>query len=105
MQPKPRGGGAVAKLGKEQLPIVEALVKAQPDALLIKMCERFAQQTGIEVSVSTMQRAVCQLKLSVKLPNITWQEFEVQMFSLKVQSYLGVAIFAQKSIKDSAIGQ
>ena len=76
VQPKPRGGGAVAKLGKEQLPIVEALVKAKPDALLIEMCERFAQQTGIEVSVSTMQRAVCQLKLSVKLPNITWQEFE-----------------------------
>ena len=66
VQPKPRGGGAVAKLGKEQLPIVEALVKAQPDALLVELCERFAQQTGVEVSVSTMQRAVCQLKLSVK---------------------------------------
>lgn len=66
VQPKPRGGGAVAKLGKEQLPIVEALVKAQPDALLVELCQRFAGQTGVEVSVSTMQRAVCQLKLSVK---------------------------------------
>lgn len=66
VQPKPHAGGAVAKLGKEQLPIVEAWVKAQPDALLIELCERFAQQTGVEVSVSTMQRAVCQLKLSVK---------------------------------------
>ena len=66
VSPKPRGGGAVAKLGKEHLPIVEALVKAQPDALLIELCQRFAQQTGIEVSVSTMQRAVGQLKLSVK---------------------------------------
>ena len=66
VQPRPHGGGAVAKLGKEQLPIVEALVTAQPDAVLEELCERFAQQTGIEVSVSTMQRAVCRLKLSVK---------------------------------------
>ena len=34
VQPKAHGGGAVAQLGKEQLPIVEALVTAQPDALL-----------------------------------------------------------------------
>ena len=66
VEPKAHAGGAVAKLGKEQIPIVEGLVQAQPDALLIELCERFAQQTGIEVSVSTMQRAVCQLKLSVK---------------------------------------
>ena len=66
VEPKAHAGGAVAKLGKEQLPIVQSLVQAQPDALLIELCERFAQQTGVEVSVSTMQRAVCQLKLSVK---------------------------------------
>jgi len=48
------------------LPIVEAFVTAQPDALLKELCERFAGQTGIEVSVSTMQQAVCKLKLSVK---------------------------------------
>jgi transposase len=66
VEPKPHGGGAVAKLTKEQLPIVAALVKAQPDALLRELCERFAQRTGVEVSVSTMQQAVCKLKLSVK---------------------------------------
>jgi transposase len=66
VQPKPHGGGAVAKLGKEQLPIVAALVTAQPDALLTELCERFAQQTGVSVSLSTMHRAVCRLKLSVK---------------------------------------
>jgi transposase len=66
LTPKPHGGGAIAKLGKEQLPIVEALVKAQPDALLTELCERFAQQTGVEVSVSTMHQAVCKLKLRVK---------------------------------------
>lgn len=66
VQPKPHGGGAVAKLGKNHLSLVEALVKAQPDALLTELCDRFAQQTGIAVSVPTMQRAVCKLKLSVK---------------------------------------
>lgn len=66
VQPKPHGGGAVAKVGKEQLPMIEALVTTQPDALLEELCERFAEQTQIEVSVSTMQRAVCKLKLSVK---------------------------------------
>lgn len=66
VEPKPHGGGAIAKLGEEQLPMIEALVTAQPDALLEELCERFAGQTGVEVSVSTMQRAVCRLKLNVK---------------------------------------
>jgi transposase len=66
LTPKPHGGGATAKLGKEQLSIVAALVKAQPDALLTELCERFAHQTGVEVSISTMHQAVCKLKLSVK---------------------------------------
>ena len=65
-QPKPHGGGAVAKLGEGQLPFLEALVLAQPDALWDELCERFAKQTGVAVSVSTLQRAVCQLKFSVK---------------------------------------
>ena len=66
VQPKPHAGGAIAKLGQEQLPIVEALVKAQPDALLRELCERFTEKTGVQVSVSTMQRAVIRLELSVK---------------------------------------
>ncbi|MGQ9872945.1 helix-turn-helix domain-containing protein [Leptodesmis sp.] len=66
VQPKPHGGGAVAKVGNAQLPIVEALVQKQPNALLSELCDRFAAQTGVEVSVSTMQRVVSQLKFSVK---------------------------------------
>jgi len=31
--PKPHGGGAVAKLGTAQLPLIQALMAAQPDAL------------------------------------------------------------------------
>jgi transposase len=66
VQPKPHGGGAVALIRKEHLPIVEALVTTQPDALLKELCEGFAKQTAVEVSVSTMQRALTRLKLSVK---------------------------------------
>lgn len=66
VKPRPHGGGAVAKLGASQLPIVKALVEAQPDALLEELGERFAQKTGVDVSVSTMQRATQSLKLSVK---------------------------------------
>ena len=66
VKPKPPGGGAVAKVGTDQLPIIAALVTAQPDALLEELCERFAKQTGVSVSGATMQRAVYRLKLSVK---------------------------------------
>ena len=60
------GEEQLLSLGKEQLPIVKALVTAQPDALLKELCERFAELTGVNVSVSTMQRTVQSLGLSVK---------------------------------------
>jgi transposase len=66
IEPKPHGGGAVAKIEPKHLPIVKKLVDNQPDALLFELCERFAAQTTIQVSTSTMQRAVQSLKLSVK---------------------------------------
>jgi transposase len=66
VEPKPHGGGATAKLGSAQLPIVEALVEAQPDAILEELCERFTQKSGVSVSLSTMQRATVRLGLSVK---------------------------------------
>ena len=66
VEPKPHGGGAVAKIGIAQLPIIKALVEAQPDALLEELCERFTEKTGVQVSVSTMQRTVTKLELSVK---------------------------------------
>ena len=40
--------------------------EAQPDALLVELCERFAETTAVNMSVSTMQRAVQSLELSVK---------------------------------------
>lgn len=66
LEPKPHAGGAVAKLRVSHLPIVKALVEAQPDALLEELCERFAEKTAVNVSVSTMQRTVQSLELSVK---------------------------------------
>ena len=66
VKPKPPGGGAVAKVGIDQLPIIAARVKAQPDARLEELCERFTNQTGVHISVSTMPRAVCRRKFSVK---------------------------------------
>jgi hypothetical protein len=59
-------GKITVKTGIARLPVVRALVKAQPDALLGELCERFAEKTGIQVSVSMMQRAVRRLELSVK---------------------------------------
>ena len=66
VEPKPRSGGTVPKLNASELPIVEQLVEAQPDALLRELCERFAERTTIRVSLSTMHRAVEQLNLSYK---------------------------------------
>lgn len=60
------------------MPIVKALVEAQPDALLEELCERFAQKTAVNVSVSTMQRAVQSLELSVKKKTLVASEQETQ---------------------------
>jgi hypothetical protein len=59
VEPKPHGGGAVAKITKEQLAIVEALVTAQPDALWDESCERVAVW-------------LIHLKTAVSVPKMTW---------------------------------
>ena len=66
VEPKPHDGGAVAKVVTPQLPVVEQLVNAQPDALNSELCERFAQNTDIKVSVRAVHRAVQRLELSYK---------------------------------------
>jgi transposase len=45
IEPKPHGGGAVAKLETKHLQIIKTLVDNQPDALLEELCERFTEQT------------------------------------------------------------
>lgn len=66
VKPKAHGGGASAKITVSDLPMVEQLIRQQPDAMLSELCERFEQRRGIGVSVSTMHRAVRQLGISTK---------------------------------------
>lgn len=64
--PKDHGGGAIAKIPVEDLPLVQQLVSEQPDALLVELCERLALRRGLQVSVPTMHRTVQKLDLTTK---------------------------------------
>lgn len=66
VQPRPHGGGASAKLNATHLPQLQQLIEQHNDAFLHELCEQFEQQSGISVSVPTMQRRVKQLRLSLK---------------------------------------
>ncbi|MBH8564002.1 transposase [Nostoc sp. CENA67] len=62
----PHGGGAIAKIRNSSLAVIEQLVDEQPDAILEELCSGFAAKSGVEVSVTTMHRAVQRLKLTTK---------------------------------------
>ena len=64
--PLPHAGGVNAKIPVGELSTVRQLVEQQPDALLEELCERWACQSGMSVSVPTMHRAVQRLKLTTK---------------------------------------
>ncbi len=64
--PLPHAGGANAKIKVGDLSKVRQLVEKQPDALLEELCERWASESGMSVSVPTMHRAVQRLKLTTK---------------------------------------
>ncbi len=66
IEPKPHGGGAVAKISTAHLALITTLVNEQPDVLLTELCTRFAQKTGLEVSISTMHRTIQSLNLTFK---------------------------------------
>ena len=66
LQPKPHGGGAVAKIGVEAQALIAEWVKQQPDLTLEELCERLEQECSIRVAISTMWRALEQMKLSLK---------------------------------------
>ncbi len=66
IKPKSRGGGAKAKIEVPQLGQIEQLVEEQSDVLLRELCERWEEQTGIKVSISTMHRRLQKLKLTTK---------------------------------------
>ena len=64
--PKAHGGGATAKLNQEQVALVERLVEEDNDAILVELCERLEQQSGVRVSRATMGRLVQRQRLTRK---------------------------------------
>jgi transposase len=71
LYPLPRGGGAVAKLKQEHLPILKSLVEEFPDAILEELRELLAKRARIKVSIWTIHRALHKLGLTrKKSPNL-----------------------------------
>lgn len=66
VEPRAHGGGRVAKLSIEQEKVLVNLVAEDNDAILVELCARLEQQTGVRVSRATMGRIVQKLKLTRK---------------------------------------
>ena len=66
MEPRAHGGGRVAKLSREQEQVLVNLVAEDNDAILVELCARLDEQTGVRVSRATMGRIVQKLKLTRK---------------------------------------
>jgi transposase len=66
VEAKQRGGYTQPKISAEHLAVVQALIEEQNDILLKELCERFAESTGIFVSIPTMHRAVQRLQMRHK---------------------------------------
>jgi len=66
ISPLPHGGGAQAKLNEDHLMILTDLVAQSPGATLEELRERMKKQARVEVSVTTICRALQALGLSRK---------------------------------------
>lgn len=64
--PREHGGGASAKLNDEQVALVVRLVEDDNDAILVELCERLEQHSGVRVSRATMGRLTQKLLLTRK---------------------------------------
>lgn len=64
--PREHGGGTTAKLNEEQVALVMRLVEDDNDAILVELCERLEQQSGVRVSRATMGRITQKLGLTRK---------------------------------------
>jgi transposase len=64
--PKQRTQQTATKLNAEQLDALRKLVEEQPDATLAELCERLQQETGVGISIATMDRMV-RVKLNLHL--------------------------------------
>ena len=66
IEAKQRGGYQKPIIQNEHLSIIKSFVEKKNDLLLSELCDRFAEKTGIRVSITTMHRAVEKLGLRVK---------------------------------------
>lgn len=78
VHPRPHGGGQPRRIGAEQEPWLEAIVKAHPDWTEAEYARALFEQQGIEASASTVGRVIRSLGYTVKKrpslpPNATEQ--------------------------------
>ncbi|BBD70005.1 transposase (plasmid) [Nostoc commune HK-02] len=66
IEAKRRGGYQKPTIVNEHLSFIQFLVEGKNDLLLRELCDRYAEHTGINVSITTMHRAVEKLGLRVK---------------------------------------
>lgn len=64
VEPKPHGGGQSAKLTSEQVALITTLVEEDNDAILVELCDRLEERTGVKVSRATMGRITQKLNLT-----------------------------------------
>ncbi|MHC5859034.1 helix-turn-helix domain-containing protein [Nostoc sp.] len=84
VEPKAHGGGNTGKLSSEQMAIVVTLVEEDNDAILVELCSRLEERTGVLVSKATMGRITQKLNLTRK-KNIT-RERKIHRTSSKTKS-------------------
>ena len=66
VEPKPHGGGQSAKLTSEQVALIATMVEEDNDAILVELCFRLEERTGVKVSRATMGRITHKLNLTRK---------------------------------------
>lgn len=66
VEPKSHGGGQSAKLNSKQVALITALVEEDNDAILVELCSRLEERTGVKVSRATMGRITQKLNLTRK---------------------------------------
>lgn len=76
IEPLPHGGGFASQLSEHSQAIAQ-LVEESPDATLQELCEKLYEQTGVEVSRSTMCRFLEKLNLTRKKSRFTQLKLKV----------------------------
>lgn len=66
IEAKQRGGHQKPTIQNEHLILIRSWVEEKNDLLLSELCDRFAESTGVRVSIPTMHRAVEKLGLRCK---------------------------------------